>query len=82
MGKGKTFGQFHQLFMSAFAPIFLTPPKNQTQNLNTRKLYSKLLYEKSERKMLVKLTLFRLARTKKQKLQSFNAYSRVNTTCL
>jgi hypothetical protein len=44
-------GQFHQKFLSAFAP-----KKVQTKNVSTKKLCAKLWYEKAARKMLVKLT--------------------------
>ncbi len=48
-------GQFDQHFMSAFAPIFLCQ-KSQTLNVSSKKFSAKLLYEKAEYKMLVKLT--------------------------
>ncbi len=43
--------QFHQHFMSSFAP-----KKYKPQNLSTRKLCAKLIHEKTVHKMLVKFT--------------------------
>jgi hypothetical protein len=47
--------QFHQHFMSAFAPIFLRQ-KVQTLKVTTKKLRANFLYEKDVCKMCMILT--------------------------
>jgi hypothetical protein len=48
--------QFHQHFISAFAPIILRADKKFNLHCKQKKLCAKLSYEKGARKMLVKLT--------------------------